>query len=104
MIPARATTRVLVGEDSPTQALRLRRALESAGFAVDLAHDAPRALELFAGSDFDLVLSDVVMPGPSGYDLCRRIKADGRGRDTPVILLTALREPRDIIQGLECGA
>jgi signal transduction histidine kinase len=44
------------------------------------------------------------MPGLSGYDLCRRIKAGAGGHHTPVILLTALHEPRDIIQGLECGA
>ena len=59
---------------------------------------------MFTDSRFDLVLSDVIMPGLSGYDLCRRIKADPKGHDTPFILLTALKEPRDIIHGLECGA
>jgi signal transduction histidine kinase len=104
MGPPRGTTRVLVVEDSPTQAVRLRKTLESVGFMVEVACDGLRGLEVLADSDFGLVLSDVVMPGLSGYDLCRRIKADGRGRDTPVILLTALREPGDIIQGMECGA
>jgi signal transduction histidine kinase len=102
----RTTTRVLVVEDSDTQALALRKALETAGFEVEVARDGPSGLAAFAASRFDLVLSDVIMPGFSGYDLCHQIKTGTRAsnRDTPVILLTALREPCDIIRGLECGA
>src|SRR5205814_1386208 len=50
------------------------------------------------------VVSDIVMPGMSGYELCRRIKENARTRDIPVILLTTLNDPLDIIQGLESGA
>src|SRR5205823_2042478 len=92
MIPLSHRTRVLVVEDSRTQAVTLRRALEAVGIEVEVARDGQRGLDAFTASRFDLVLSDVVMPGLSGYDLCRRIKADARGRATPVILLTALKE------------
>jgi signal transduction histidine kinase len=104
MVPVVRSTRLLVVEDGLTQAAKLRKDLESSGFEVAVARDGQAGLEAFAAAHFDLVLSDVVMPGLSGYDLCRRIKTGDDGRDTPVILLTALHQPRDIIQGLECGA
>lgn len=97
-------TRVLVVEDSASQAKRLRAVLESAGYLVDVACDGLKGLEAFQGSDFDLILSDVMMPGLSGYDLCRKIKTDPRGALVPVVLLTSLGKPLDLIRGLECGA
>ena len=53
---------------------------------------------------FALILSDIRMSGMNGYEFCRKVKDDPATRDTPVILLTALSEPDDIIVGLECGA
>lgn len=97
-------TRVLAVEDSPTQAEELRFILTSEGFEVAVARDAEQGLQQLAGQRFDLVVSDIVMPGMSGYDLCKRIKADRRTRDIPVILLTTLSDPLDIVQGLESGA
>jgi PAS domain S-box-containing protein len=96
--------RILVVEDSATQALWLRRFLESEGFEVAVAPDAEQGLDLFRTSDFDLVITDVVMPGLSGYELCRRLKADPAKGQVPVILLTTLNGPVDILQGLDCGA
>src|SRR4051812_16360708 len=97
-------TRILLVEDSPTQAEQLRQDLERERFFVVLAPSAERALELFGSCHFDLVLTDILLPGLSGCDLCRRVKAHpGRGR-TPVILLTVLGGPADILRGLECGA
>ena len=96
--------RVLVAEDSPTQAELLRAILEDAGLEVVLAPDAERALALLERAPVELVISDVVMPGMSGYDLCREIKASPAYRSVPVVLLSTLREPMDIIRGLECGA
>src|SRR5438270_586734 len=72
----RAMPRILVVEDSLTQAEELRLILESEGLAVQTARDGPTALELLRAGAFDLVLSDIVMPGLSGYDLCRAIKTD----------------------------
>jgi two-component system cell cycle sensor histidine kinase/response regulator CckA len=97
-------TRVLVVEDSPTQASQIQIILGSSGFAVDVARDGEEGLAKFQDGHFDLIITDVVMPGLSGYDLCRRIKSDPRGKETPVILLTSLGDPVDIIHGLEAGA
>ncbi len=96
--------RILIVEDSPTQAAQLRIILEAAGFEVVSASNADAALQAFRASDYDLVISDILMPGPSGYDLCRSIKGEPAGQDTPVILLSALNDPMDIVRGLECGA
>jgi PAS domain S-box-containing protein len=96
--------RVLVVEDSPTQAEVLRTDLEGAGYEVELAASGEEGIARFDPQRFHVVVSDIVMPGAvDGYELCRRIKA-GAGRHTPVILLTSLADPLDIINGLECGA
>ncbi len=95
---------LLIVEDSPTQAELLRSTVEDAGFAVLVARDAETALELLDKHTVDLVISDIVMPGISGYDLCRRIKSSGEHAQIPVMLLSTLNEPMDIIRGLESGA
>ena len=97
-------TRILVAEDSPTQAVRLVAALEDRGFEVESASDGKAALDLYGAGAFDLVLSDVVMPGLSGYELCHAIKSDRSNAQIPVVLMTSLREPMEVIRGLECGA
>lgn len=97
-------TRVLIVEDSPTQAQALRLILESEGFEVQAATHADAALQQLQTQAFDILISDIVMPGRTGYDLCREVKADPRTRTLPVILLTTLSDPMDIIQGLEAGA
>jgi signal transduction histidine kinase len=97
-------TRILVVEDSPTQAQQLQIILEAERYAVDLAANAEIALRIFADQPFDMIISDIMMPGLSGYELCHRIKQDQRGHDIPVVLLSTLVDPMDIIRGLECGA
>jgi PAS domain S-box-containing protein len=97
-------TKILVVEDSPTQSEELRLILEARGFTVETSPDGEQALERLARSAFDLIISDIMMPGISGYELCRRVKSDPATRDVPVVLLTTLSDPLDIIQGLECGA
>ena len=96
--------RVLIAEDSRTQAAQLQAILEDAGLEVLVATDGERALALLERERVDLVVSDIVMPGITGYELCRRIKSSTRSRVLPVILLSTLSEPMDIIRGLECGA
>jgi signal transduction histidine kinase len=95
---------VLVVEDSPTQARLLRLILEDEGFAVEVAGDGPSALARLAASPFDLVVSDVLMPGITGFELCGRIKSDPALCEIPVVLVTTLREPQEIVQALEVGA
>jgi len=96
--------RILVVEDNPVQAHQLRHILEAEGFAIQVAANGAQGLDLVRSQDFDLVITDVLMPGISGFDLCRAIKDDPGTRDVPVILLTALREPADMVRGIECGA
>jgi len=95
---------LLIVEDSPTQAELLRCTVEEAGFSVLVARDAETALELLDRHTVDLVISDIVMPGISGYDLCRQIKSSVEHGQIPVMLLSTLNEPMDIIRGLESGA
>lgn len=97
------SVRVLAVEDSPTQAAVLHAALEAGGYSVTEARSGEEALDAFEAGTFDVVLSDVVMPGTvDGYELCRRVKA--AHPQVPVILLTSLSDPFDIIRGLEAGA
>jgi diguanylate cyclase (GGDEF)-like protein len=97
-------TRVLITEDSPTQAQELRLVLEADGYEVVHALDGETAIELLSTRGFDLVLSDVQMPGMSGHELCRWIKDAPAHAGLPVILLTRLSKAVDIVRGLECGA
>jgi signal transduction histidine kinase len=95
---------ILVVEDSATQARLLRLILEDEGFTVEVAGDGQAALTQLATKPFDLVVSDVLMPGLTGFELCRTIKADPALRAVPVVLVTTLRDPLEIVQALECGA
>ena len=95
---------ILIVEDSATQSLRLQNSLEKHGFTVTAARDGGAALEVLAHLRPTLVISDIQMPGIDGYELCRRLKADPALSDIPLILLTSLSAPQDIIRGLECGA
>ncbi len=97
-------TRILVVEDSPTQSAVLRHILTRAKYHVSAAGSAKEALEMLQRERPTLVISDIVMPGMDGYELCKRIKTHDDTRHVPVILLTQLADPRDIIKGLECGA
>jgi signal transduction histidine kinase len=95
---------VLIVEDSPTQAQKLKGSLEEKGFAVTTAGSGHEGVAAVRTGGPDLVISDIVMPGLDGYDMCRAIKADPGLRDIPVILLTSLSDPQDVVRGLECGA
>jgi PAS domain S-box-containing protein len=96
--------RILVVEDSPTQAQRLQYLLEQNGHEVQVAANGKIALEMALKRRPALVLSDIVMPEMNGYELTRQLKADHRLSDIPVILVTTMSEPEDVILGLECGA
>jgi len=101
---AESPTRVLVVEDSATQAEESRLILESGGFDVRTVPHAAAALAQLDQYSPDVVISDIVMPGMSGYDLCRHIKGDARWKAIPVLLLTSLTDPIDVIHALESGA
>src|SRR5262249_42643943 len=97
-------TRILVVDDSRTQAEEARFILESAGFTVEVAASGAEALHRLARGGIDLVVSDVVMPGMTGYELCRTAKAAPATGNLPVVLLTSLDDPHEVIRALECGA
>jgi len=95
---------ILVVEDSATQAEQLRNILEEAGYAVKVASNGVSAFQFLSEHKPAITVSDVTMPEINGYELCRLIKATPELRSMPVILLTSLCEPHEIIKGLECGA
>ncbi|MBI4455119.1 MAG: response regulator [Acidobacteria bacterium] len=95
---------ILVVEDSATQAEQLKHILEERGYRVTVAADGSAALASLSKRKPEMVISDIVMPEMNGYQLCRRMKSDEQFRSIPVMLLTSLSEPEDIIQGLEYGA
>jgi signal transduction histidine kinase len=95
---------ILIVEDSPTQAERLRRLIQSVSYRARVAGNGKLALDAIHERKPHLVLSDIVMPEMDGYTLCRAIKSDPALRDIPVILVTSLMDPKDIIRGIECGA
>jgi DNA-binding response OmpR family regulator len=96
--------RILAVEDSPTQARQLAFILEDAGFEVETAPDAEQGFARLPTGRFDAVLSDLLLPGDSGFDLCRRIKADPRHRALPVLVLTSQADPVNVLRGIEAGA
>jgi len=95
---------ILVVEDSPTQALKLKYILEKQEYAVRLAVNGREGLEAIEQRRPTMVISDVLMPEMDGYEFCSTIKNDDDLKDIPVILLTTLSDPQDIIRGLESGA
>jgi signal transduction histidine kinase len=95
---------VLIAEDSLTQAQRLTHILQSQGYQVRVAANGKLALEMAQKKKPHLIVSDVVMPEMDGYELCARVKRDAALNDVPVILVTTLSDPQDVIRGLECRA
>ena len=95
---------VLVVEDSPMQAQLLRRTLLKREYNVRLAANGALGLEAVQAQKPSLVISDVDMPEMDGYQLCQAIKTDRQLRGIPVILLTSLTDPDDILQGLHAKA
>ena len=95
---------ILVVDDDRDVAQSIELALRRRGFRVTLAHSGVEALKLLHRYRPDMVLLDVLMPGMSGIEVCRRLRADENTADLPVIFLTARGQERDRIEGLRVGA
>ena len=95
---------ILIAEDSRTQAAQLSFLLEQHGYQVDAAANGKLALQAAQTKNPALIISDIVMPEMDGYGLCKAIKSDEKLKEIPVILVTTLSDPQDVIRGLECGA
>ncbi|ACZ31998.1 two component transcriptional regulator, winged helix family [Xylanimonas cellulosilytica DSM 15894] len=96
-----AAPRALVVDDEPQMLAIVEFALQTQGFECVTAPDAERAWRVLLTQDVDLAVLDVMLPGASGIELCRRIRSR---LDVPVLLLTARGETEDRIAGLEAGA
>lgn len=94
----------MIVEDSAIQAEILRRILVAEGYSVIIAKDGAEGLSKAKGLKPDLVISDINMPEMNGFELCRHLKNDADTLKTPVILLTSLSVPTDVISALESGA
>jgi DNA-binding response OmpR family regulator len=95
---------ILIVEDSIPQALRYQLALMNLGCYVVWVETGEDGLVAAQERSFDLILLDVELPGINGFEVCRRLKADSKQADIPVIILTTRDSAEDALIGLENGA
>jgi len=96
------SVRVLLVEDEVKMAALVKRGLEREGYAVDVAGDGEEALWAAREQDYDAIVLDAMIPGPDGFEVCRRLRTEGRW--TPVLMLTARDSVVDRVAGLDAGA
>ena len=94
--------RILIVEDDPRLGPSLKKGLEGNHHAVDLAAEGEDALLMAATTSYDLVILDVLLPDISGFEVCQQLR--GRGKNVPILLLTALGEVEHRVKGLDLGA
>lgn len=95
---------VLIVEDSPPQALKTKLTLESNGCKVFWADNGTEGLAIAHKETLDLIVLDIELPDISGFEICRRLKANPKLVDIPVIMMTTLDHAEDAMEGLEAGA
>lgn len=94
--------RILVVEDEHRIAQAVKEGPEQEAYAVDVVYDGEDGYNSAREDEYDLILLDVMLPGMDGYEVCRRLRADGK--HTPILMLTAKDQARDVVQGLDTGA
>lgn len=104
LLPRRRAPRVLVVDDQPSVAGLMSQLLAIRGYDVVTACSAEQAEAEVRRHAPDLILSDVMMPGKSGYDLCRALKENAATRLIPFVLITGLSDSNDKVRGIEAGA
>ena len=100
----RDPARILVVDDTASNVKLLADILAARGYAVQTAAAGAEALELMARETPDLVLLDVMMPGMSGYEVCRKIRENPATAMVPVVMVTALDPGQERVKGIEAGA
>src|SRR5580704_6725896 len=100
----RHSARILVVDDNAAIAALMSQLLTMRGYEVVTAGDAPQAEAEIRRQPPDLILSDVMMPGKSGYDLCRELKENPATRLIPFVLITGLSDSGDKVRGIDAGA
>ncbi|HEV3041149.1 MAG TPA: HD domain-containing phosphohydrolase [Candidatus Angelobacter sp.] len=96
--------KILIIDDKLDTLLLLRELLSSRGYEVVTSNDASEVKEIIQSECPDLILLDVVMPGKSGYDVCRELKEDRGTRLIPIVMITGLSDREDRVRGIEAGA
>lgn len=94
--------RILIVEDEKDMANLLKVGLEEENHVVSLTFDGPSGLELARSCEFDVILLDVMLPKLDGFEVARRLRADGNR--TPILMLTARDNVPDVVKGLDLGA
>ena len=95
---------LLVVDDNETNRDILSRRLEMQGYLVETANDGAQTLQIVSERVFDLVLLDIMMPEMDGYEVLRRLKADEKTRDLPVIMISAIGDLDSVVRCIELGA
>jgi len=98
------TARVLIVDDVPANLKLLDAKLTAEYFDVVKASSGPEAIEIATAQQPDIILLDVMMPGMDGFEVCRRLKAAPQTEHIPIVMVTALDQPKDRVQGLQAGA
>lgn len=94
--------KVLVVDDEHRIARSIKQGLEQDGYAVDVAYDGEDGYNSARADEYDLIILDVMMPEMNGYEVVKKLRADGD--HTPVLMLTAKDQSRDVVNGLDAGA
>jgi DNA-binding response OmpR family regulator len=95
--------RVLIADDNPQGAELLEAYLSSADYELHIASDGEQTMNLVRTWQPDLILLDVMMPRISGFEVCKRVRANAETRDIAVLMVTALDQPSDIERAVEAG-
>jgi two-component system, OmpR family, copper resistance phosphate regulon response regulator CusR len=93
---------LLLIEDEPKTVLSLKQGLEENGYQVDVAYDGLIGKQLALRNNYHLIISDIIIPGINGVELCRELRS--LGRQTPILMLTALGTTDDKVIGFDAGA
>lgn len=96
--------KILIVDDIPSNIWLLKAMLEQSGFQICSAENSEEALERLKRGTIDLILLDVLMPGVNGFELAEQLKHHPDYREIPIIFLTALNEPGDVVKGFQLGA
>jgi len=96
--------RVLIVDDEPNIVISLEYLVKREGYEAAIAPDGEAALAALAEQTPDLVVLDVMLPKMNGFELCERIRADPRWRDTKILMLTARGRETEVARGLRLGA
>ena len=94
--------KILLIEDEPKTVQSLKQGLEENNYDVSIAYDGQMGKQLALANAYQLIVSDVIIPGINGLDLCRQLRA--LGIQTPILMLTALSTTDDKLNGFEAGA